>query len=201
MSDAPEQGSLPQEFEKHRAELIRQAQAILSSREDAEDVVQETCCDALRQPEELCSADSAAAWLRSLNRCNALNRLRERKSTSAKHESKLELAPDRTFTTGGFSLLELRDAVSSAMRSLPPNLRQVVELRFFKHRSYKQIAQELNVPIGNVSGLLMDAIVRLHPRLQAQLGCKSSVSTSRHTQSSLPVDPPNAAESAKEQAQ
>ncbi|HYF48499.1 MAG TPA: RNA polymerase sigma factor [Planctomycetota bacterium] len=186
--DTPETGALSQSFEQHRGDLLRQAQAIVGSVEDAEDVVQETYCDALRDPEKLSHADSAGAWLRSLNRCNALNRLRDRQSLNARHDSKRQLAPDRAFTTGGFSLLELRDAVNKAVGTLSPEHRRVVELRFFQHRSYKEIAADLNIPVGNIGGMLMDALVHLHPKLQSQLDPRNSVSTSRHTKSSLPVE-------------
>jgi len=36
----------------YRSELLRQARAILASDADAEDVVQETFCDALREPKK-----------------------------------------------------------------------------------------------------------------------------------------------------
>lgn len=183
-----ERGDIPEQYweliEKYRPELIAQAAAILSSREDAEDVVQETFCDAFRDPEKVASAGSIGAWLKSINRCNALNRWRDMRAGS-KAEVKLQATPEQTFTTGGFRLLELRDSVGKALNTLPPQLREIVVLRYWQHLSYKEIAEKLNMPIGNVGGLLMDASVRLYAKLSVQLGA-SSVSTSRQTQSNLP---------------
>jgi RNA polymerase sigma-70 factor, ECF subfamily len=187
-SSGMERGDIPEQYweliEKYRPELIAQAAAILSSREDAEDVVQETFCDAFRDPEKVASAGSIGAWLKSINRCNALNRWRDMRAGS-KAEVKLQATPEQTFTTGGFRLLELRDSVGKALNTLPPQLREIVVLRYWQHLSYKEIAEKLNMPIGNVGGLLMDASVRLYAKLSVQLGA-SSVSTSRQTQSNLP---------------
>jgi RNA polymerase sigma-70 factor, ECF subfamily len=179
-------------IEKHRAELISQAAAITGNREDAEDVVQETFTDAFRDPEKLANAGSVGAWLKSINRCNALNRLRDRKLASAKKAGQIHSLPENTFTTGGFSMLELKDSISKALETLPPHLRQIVVMRYYQHLSYKEIAEKLRMPIGNVGGLLMDASVRLYAKLSIQLGA-SAVSTSKHTQSTLPVQSqPNA---------
>jgi RNA polymerase sigma-70 factor, ECF subfamily len=176
-------------IEKHRAELIAQAAAITGNREDAEDVVQETFTDAFRDPEKIANAGSVGAWLKSINRCNALNRLRDRKLAGAKKAGRIHELPENTFTTGGFSMLELKDSIGKALETLPANLRQIVVMRYYQHLSYKEIADKLRMPIGNVGGLLMDASVRLYAKLSIQLGA-SAVSTSKHTQSTLPVSDP-----------
>src|SRR4051794_17572591 len=63
-------------LESHRADLIAHAQSILGNREDAEEVVQETFCEVLRSDKQLAQSSSIPAWLKSINRCNALDRLR-----------------------------------------------------------------------------------------------------------------------------
>ena len=95
-----------------RADLVAQAQAILGSREDAEDVVQETFCEAARHPEELMQAESVVAWLKSINRGNALDRLRSRQRDQQRAQTRHEQMSGDTFTTGGFSRLELRGKAS-----------------------------------------------------------------------------------------
>ena len=152
--------------EKYRGELVGQAIAILSNEADAEDVVQETFCEAVKDPTKLMQADSVGAWLRSINRCNALNRVRDKRRQASRTDSKRMLAPDKDLTTGGFTALELRDSIRQALDTLPPQLRKVVELRYFEQLSYKEIADRLKMPIGNVGGLLLDASVRLYPKLK-----------------------------------
>jgi RNA polymerase sigma-70 factor (ECF subfamily) len=163
-SDVPEQ--YWELVEKYRSELVAQATSILGSAEDAEDVVQETFCEAVRNPEKLTQAGSIGAWLRSINRCNALNRVRDNRRSTNKAESKRLQAPDKALTTGGFSALELRETLSKALDTLPPTMKSVIEMRYFEQLSYKEIADRLGMPIGNVGGLLLDASVRLYAKLK-----------------------------------
>lgn len=167
------EGNVPDEYwalvEQYRPELLNQALAILGNREDAEDVVQETFCDAVRDPAKLAHARSLGAWLKAINRCNALNRARGRRHDSSRLINVRNMEPERTFTTGGFNMLELRDSVNIALATLDPDLQQIVRLRYFEHLSYKDIAARLNIPIGNVGGLLMDASVKLYAKLKLQL--------------------------------
>ena len=168
-----ERADFPEQFwdliERYRGELINQAVAILGSVEDAEDVVQETFCEALRDQERLAKARSLGALLRAINRANALNRMRDDKRDVKKTERKQVQAPERPFTTGGFSALELRDTVAKAIETLPPHLRTVVALRYWEHLSYEEIAVRLKVPPGTVGRLLYDASMVLYDRLNVHL--------------------------------
>ena len=165
--------SIPEEYwalvEQYRPELLAQALAILGNREDAEDVVQETFCDAVRDPQKLGHARSLGAWLKAINRCNALNRARGKRHDSSRIINVRQMEPEHTFTTGGFSMLELRESVNIALATLDPELQRIVRLRYFEHLSYKEIAERLQMPIGNVGGMLMDASVRLYAKLKLQL--------------------------------
>jgi len=156
-------------IEKYRSDLINQAYGILGNRDDAEDVVQETFCDAVRDPVKLSNARSLGAWLKAINRCNALNRARGKRHDSSRLIQVRKLEPEQTFTTGGFNILELRDTVNKALEGLPEDLQQIVRLRYFEHLSYKAIADRLQIPIGNVGGLLMDASVKLYGILRTQI--------------------------------
>ncbi|HYF50800.1 MAG TPA: sigma-70 family RNA polymerase sigma factor [Planctomycetota bacterium] len=166
-------GKVPEQYwdlvEQHRDELIHQAYSILGRLEDAEDVVQETFCEAFRDTSKI-HPDTILQSLRLINKTNALDRARSRsrarKRISARSKS---LSDTKAFTTGGFSGIELRDWLNQAVKTLPENLRQVVELRYFEHLSYKEISERLNMPVGAVGPLLSKAIMRLYPQVSAHL--------------------------------
>src|ERR1051325_2901064 len=128
----PSADGLPDAFwelvEQYRGELVNQALSILGSQEDAEDVAQETFCEAFKDPEKLAQADSLGAWLRSINRANAMDRLRRKRRDSGRSQDKLREVHPRAFTTGGFSLLELRESMAKAIEALPEQYRTVVVL-------------------------------------------------------------------------
>jgi len=74
-SPASGPGELWELLEQYRAELVKQAQAIVGNREDAEDVVQETFLKASRNIKKI--PDSRIGyWLRTINRRNAVDRWR-----------------------------------------------------------------------------------------------------------------------------
>jgi RNA polymerase sigma-70 factor (ECF subfamily) len=154
-------------LEGYRSTLIAHAASILGNAHDAEDVVQETFCEAASGRSDLPMSGSVLAWLRAINRCNALNRLRGKRRNS-EMMSRQANQSDGSSTTGGFSRLELRESLDQAIATLPDDLRTLVKLRFFEHRSYKEIAKSMNIPIGNIGGLLLDASVRL------SVACNSS---------------------------
>ena len=148
-------------IERYRAELLNQAVSILGAVDDAEDVVQETFCAAFRDSTKLSQADSIGAWLRTINRHNALNHLRGKR-----RDSKRSRAADKTFTTGGISALGVQESIAKALESLPPNMRAVVVLRYWEHLSYKEIAKRLGLPVGSVGRLRYEATMCLYEKLK-----------------------------------
>ncbi len=161
---AHEGSGIPEQYwelaSQYRAELIAQACGILGSRDDAEDVVQETFYEAFRDVSKL-SPESLGSSLRLINRSNALDRLKTRGRARQRDQRSIT----RSFTTGGFSGIELRETVEAALLTLPENLRAVVRLRYFEHLSYKEISERLKIPMGAVGPLLSQAGQKLYTHL------------------------------------
>ena len=164
-------GAIPESFwelvDRYRAELEQQAQRILRSRVDAEDVVQETFREALAQSEKLSTARSLGAWLKTVNRANALNRLRSRKQDAQLSGKNSKLARPRA-TTGGFTTLELRDQLKQAMSVLPAEQRVAVMLHFYEHLSTADIAKRLKISTRTARRLIYEASMRLHGTLKRE---------------------------------
>lgn len=146
---------------RYRETLLKQALLILGRPEDAEDAVQETFIEVFRQPEKLAQARSVGAWLKAVNRANALNRLEARR-----REGRHVQSARRVVTTGGFSVLELRESIGKAIEDLPERQRDVVKLRFFEHLPFDEIARKLGEPESTVKWLACEAMVKLHAQLR-----------------------------------
>jgi RNA polymerase sigma-70 factor (ECF subfamily) len=164
------QHEIPQQYwelvERYRGELSAQAFAILGSHEDAEDAVQETFLEMVRNPERIKHIESLSGWLKSINRDNALNRIRSRSRAARKSERRKQDVSGESSTTGGFSMLELRDSVAQTLQTLPPELQAIVKLRYFEHLSYKEIATRLKIDEGAVERRLVRASKELFPKLK-----------------------------------
>ncbi|MFH0938290.1 MAG: RNA polymerase sigma factor [Planctomycetota bacterium] len=163
---------IPQEYwnliDQYRTKLVEQAVAILGNIEDAEDVVQETFCEVFRSGTRLTQVRSVGAWLRAINRGNALNRLRDDRRDDSKNERRRQQLGQDEFTTGGLSAVEICETVTQALESLPIELRKVVVLRYWQHLSYKEIAQRLNLPAGTIGRLLYNATMQLYEKLKRE---------------------------------
>ncbi|MCZ7644393.1 MAG: RNA polymerase sigma factor [Planctomycetota bacterium] len=182
--DAP--GDLPPAFwtllERYRSDLVNQAFAIVGNASDAEDVVQETFCEAHLKQEQLTGLDSVGAWLRKINKANALDRLRARRREAGRVERRNDLQPPRQATTGGFSMLELREFLAKAIDALPDEQRSVVVLRYWEHLTYDEIARRLNMPAITVRRRLYEAYLSLYqrPELRGAIGAPQADAPNAH---------------------
>jgi RNA polymerase sigma-70 factor (ECF subfamily) len=153
--------------DRFRADLINQGYAILGNLQDAEDVAQETLCRAYRELHQLHDPLKLGAWIRSINRCNALDlRRRRKREFSAKHEIQ-EQGSDPA--TGGFTQVDMRELIARAVDSLPEDLRTVIVFRYWEHLPYQEIARRLGMPLGTVKSQLARADKLLEKRLQVVL--------------------------------
>ncbi len=160
--------------ERYRADLINQGLAILGQLEDAEEVAQETFCEAFRDKEKLADVHSLGAWLRKINRGNALNRLRTRRR-DLRNESRRQLEMrERQVTTGGFSLLETRDLVAKAIETLPEELRTVIVLHYWEDLTHEKIAERTGISPRTIRRQLHDAYLRMYDCLNRYLESETS---------------------------
>lgn len=158
-------------IDRYRQELTQQALGIVKSQHDAEDVVQETFAEAIRNPEALAKVDSIGAWLKTVNHRNALNRLRGGKRSEKKISARQQQQPpEQTYTTGGFSRVDLRESIAFALKSLPAELKEIVELRFWQQLSYDEISKRLNISPDAVQRRILAATNQLYGRLKPQIG-------------------------------
>jgi RNA polymerase sigma factor (sigma-70 family) len=130
---------------------------IVGGREAARDVVQEAFAQALRDAKKLRRRDSLAPWVWKIAWRIAL---RELPGTS---EAEL---PDDLGLASSDSAGD--PELSAAIRSLPPQRRMVVFLRYFADFSYAEIAEALEIAEGTVAASLAQA----HAALREQLMTK-----------------------------
>ena len=152
-------------IDRYRGELINQAMAILGDLADAEDVVQESFCEAFRNRDKLKEQAAIGAWLRTVNRANALNRWRGRYRERKNKNRKQRERPDRALTTGGFSGVDRCEFVAKAIEKLPAELRRVVVLHCWENMSYEEVAERLGISARTVRRLFHDALMKLYQTL------------------------------------
>ena len=115
------------------------------------------------------NAESLGAWMRTVNRCNALNRVRSVSRERKKSARLQRIEPTKNHTTGGINALEIRDQVNKALQTLPASMREIVRLRYWENLSYKEIAEKLNLPVGTVGRLLCEASMQMYDSVKVHL--------------------------------
>jgi RNA polymerase sigma-70 factor, ECF subfamily len=127
---------------------------------DAEDVVQEVFVQVWRQASRYDpKRGSPEAWLCTMARTRALDRLRRR---SSRREETEENAPPSAAVPRN----EERLAVREALQGLSEDRRRALELAYYEGLTQTEIAFRLGEPLGTVKTRIRTAMIRLRERLE-----------------------------------
>ena len=157
---------LGQTYDRYARLLYSIAYSVLGDRGDAEDCVHDTLLRVWRNPQ---SYDESRGELKPLLvvavRNAAITLLRRR----TRHREIEETLPRETSTAE----LEIpdyleRSQLAGALRALPAQLAQVVQLGYFEHLTHVQIAARLELPLGTVKSRIALAIRQLAQAMPAK---------------------------------
>jgi RNA polymerase sigma-70 factor (ECF subfamily) len=123
----------------------------------AEDISQEIFVRLWRQPDSyVAERGRFLTWLISVTRNRAVDAVRargrrQRYETASPEEQERELPADTADDPAlNAQLSEQRRVVRAALAELPPDQRQVIELAYFGGLTQREIADNLNQPLGTV---------------------------------------------------
>lgn len=147
---------------EHYASLYRYAYRLAGCAADAEDLTQEAFCTAQRKLAQLRDSAKAKAWLFSILRHAYLHRLR-----ADKHQRfvPVESLPDLPEPPPDPLPPVEPDKLQNALGELPEAFRTPVILYYFEEFSYRDIAEQMDLPLGTVMSRLARAKAHLRARL------------------------------------
>jgi RNA polymerase sigma-70 factor (ECF subfamily) len=155
----------PASLAVHRPRLIRAAYAMCGSREDAEDLVQETFEQILGRPRFVQRDRDIAYLLRALRRtCGAHARAAARRRTAPSPPEDLDWIADRR--AGPEVALDARLAYA-AMAELSEPLRATIVAVDVVGLSYKEAARSLRTRVGTIMSRLYRAREQVATALEA----------------------------------
>ena len=160
--------ALAELYDSTVARILALARAMLRNQADAEELV----CDVydrawLRADTFDATRGTVLAWLLTICRSQALDRLRKRRALLRKHEA-FSREPGEASVSGPEDLLDRFQsghAVHAALASLTPLRQKLLELAFFRGLGHREIAEELDMPLGTVKSHLRRALLELRDRL------------------------------------
>jgi len=160
-------------YDRSSSLLFSLAVRILSDREEATELMQEVYLEVWRKSVRYDPArGTPIAWLITLTRSRAIDRLRSRASRGHGLTDSIEKAGAAELPDGkggpfeAAADRELRQVVSAALASLPKAQQQAVELAYYEGLSHTEIAERLNEPVGTIKTRIKLGMTKLKVALQ-----------------------------------
>lgn len=148
--------------EEHYVSLYRYAYRLTGSEADAEDLTQEAFCKAQMNLGQLRQPDRAKSWLYSILRNAYLHRVRTEKNQATLSLDLLGEVPEAPAE----SLPDVDpDQLQQALNELPEVFRTPILLYYFDDFSYRDIAEQMDLPMGTVMSRLARARTWLRLKL------------------------------------
>lgn len=152
-------------YQEHGEELRRFLWGVVGNWSQIQDITQ-TTFRKLMETGHQTQTESRKAWLfqvayrealayrrRQGTHKKALDRLQESRSEDAAHEDDPLVRAEITST------------VREAIDELSPDLQQVLRMRIYEDKTFAQIAEELDIPLGTALGRMRNAMIKLRGKL------------------------------------
>jgi RNA polymerase sigma-70 factor (ECF subfamily) len=165
---AGDSGAFAMLVDRHAPACLRFATRMLGSREDAEDVTQETLVRAHRALARFDDGMSFRTWIMSIliNRCRSAMLQRRRRTARVVVDA---AAVDRASVGSSGNRAELRDAIERALAQLDPGQREAFLLKHVEGLSYEEMAAATGLGVSALKMRVQRACDRLQSRLQEDL--------------------------------
>ena len=162
-------------YDEHAGRAMAIAMRVLRNEPEAEDVVQEAFLEVWRRAEQFDDRrGGVAAWVVTIARSRAIDRLRSTGTTSRAVEAasgSLALIP--TPEIPACEQVERRSdelRVAAALDQLPAEQRQAIALAYFEGLSQSEIASRTGNPLGTVKMRVKLAMAKLAKLLRVEEG-------------------------------
>jgi RNA polymerase sigma-70 factor (ECF subfamily) len=147
----------------HHAAVYRYAYRLAGSVADAEDLTQAVFLTAREKGDQLRQPDRVRGWLLAIARNRFLKEVKRRRPETAS-----DLALDLCGFPDGRGDDDIdREQLQQAIGELPEVYRVVLLMFYFEEASYREIAEQLEIPMGTVMSRLARAKSHLRARLLA----------------------------------
>ncbi len=154
--------------DRYKDRLLNVIGRMLSSREEAEDVVQETFVRVYQHRQSFNFQHCLSTWIYTIGLNLARNELRKRKKfrhydITEMQGNEAEFAVEMKLPT------RLSEVLSSAINGLPEKYRTAFLLRDVQELPYEEVAKVLNVPLGTVKSRVNRARMMLREKLKPRV--------------------------------
>lgn len=162
---AADQGALAALYDRYAPLLLAQAQRMLGSRGEAEDLLHDVYIEVWQKAHTYSpERGTVRAWLTVRLRSRALDRRRRTRHSAPGSEDAHQMAERTPAESEGAPFVD-HAIVQRAVAALPSDQRVVMELFYFDGLSLPEIGERLTVPVGTVKSRASRALTKLRAEL------------------------------------
>lgn len=165
--------ALQELFQRHAPTLLALGKRILSTPEDAEEVLQEVFLRVWQEHQRYDpERSSVATWMVLIMRSRAIDRLRNRRVVEKVHSAAFQEGGEmHTSPEGAENVLDRQreGRVRAELRSLPAEQRQALEMAFFEGLTQSEISERTGIPLGTVKTRTLLAMKKLRKNLRQEI--------------------------------
>jgi RNA polymerase sigma factor (sigma-70 family) len=157
----------------YEAALLRYATRLVSDPNTAQDVVQNTFLKLLRRwKDPMEPSPKLASWLYRVTHNEAIDYLRKRTRKRDLHARHAKEHPDYVAPNRGsdFAISDTAALAAACLSDLSDRERELVVLKIYEEKSYKEISSLTGLTTGNVGYILHHAMKTLATQFKAALG-------------------------------
>ena len=172
---AGNQDAFSQLMEKYRNPIHHHIYRMVRDKRQVEDLVQEIFIKAFSSLSSYSTNYAFSTWLYKIATNHTIDFLRRKKLSTLSIDQPLQTKdgeleyelPDSTYRPDRHIVEDQRRLlIQEAIDSLPPKYYRVIVLRHQQEKSYEEIAQELDLPLGTVKAHIFRARELLYKRLR-----------------------------------
>lgn len=158
-----DRAALRELYDATSAKLFAVCLRILCDREESEDVLQDVYVTIWRRADRFDPARaSVAAWIATIARNRAIDRLRARGPLArAEPIEALEIADDQPGADARLVMADDTAQLERCLAELDDRTRTVIRTAFFEGVTYEALAQRMETPLGTVKSWIRRGLARL----------------------------------------
>lgn len=149
---------------RYYEDVYRYAFRLAGNSDDASDLAQQTYLQAGRRLHQLREIERCKSWLLAIVRTCFLKSIQRRRPALA---TDIDLEVRQVSESAEESDVD-REGIGIALSELPESDRVILLMFYFEELSYKEIAHQLDIPIGTVMSRLSRAKQRMREQLESR---------------------------------
>ena len=135
---------------RHHATAYAVVRGVLGDSDEVEDVIQQVYVKVFRGLDRFRGDAKFSTWLYQIARNEAINEVKKKRMQTADIEDVVLAAPDHERPDASYQRSRAGTELNAAMAKIDERYRMALELHYMGERSYEEIAEIMDLPLGTV---------------------------------------------------